>query len=191
MKYLKVVCFSLLFIGIMLPASIVLAANQPENEVITVKKSDLPADMVKRLDEQQKVEDLAKKVSTYGKWVGAGKEIGIAINDSLSAITTQADNFSKTGVGRFTMWIVAYKVLGKDLIGVIVGVPLLIAWIYTSVWLIRKNLMTISILKTEDKDGTKHYEVIERESDTEKLFFIVGIFGAVIVGWIIVGGLII
>lgn len=82
------------------------------------------------------------------------------------------------------MFIVAYKVLGKDLVGVLIGVPILIIWIGIYIWYIKKNTMTISVLKTVHPDGKKEYEIIDRDTKDDfvierliaSLVFCVGLF---------------
>jgi hypothetical protein len=139
-------------------------------ETIMVRKSDLPPQVLKDLEERQALATLSERIQTYGKWVGIGKEVGAAVNDSLSAVTAQADNFSKTGVGKFTMFLVAYKVLGRELIGVVVGIPLEIIWIFLLIYSWRRLFKTTSVLeRVEDKK--KFYKMvppaIEKFDDNE------------------------
>lgn len=51
------------------------------------------------------------------KYAAVGRGIGIAVNESLGAINKQAANFAETKVGKLTMLIVAWKVLGEDVKG--------------------------------------------------------------------------
>lgn len=133
------------------------------DEVVAVRKKDLPPDLVEKIQAQQKVEDLQKKIETYGKWVGLGKEVGSAVNESLSALTTQAEKFSKTGVGKFTMFIVAWKVLGKDFMGFIIGVPLLILATSIFLWSYRKTCLPYRVLTKVNADKSKEYTILNQE----------------------------
>ena len=61
------------------------------------------------------------------------------------------------------MFLVAYKVLGKELVSAVVGTFLLLIWICFFLWYIWKNTMPRSVLKEKQKDGTVLYEVINQE----------------------------
>ena len=74
------------------------------DSMILVKKSLLPASVVAQ-------SELESKLQSVGHMAGMGKEIGIAINDGLAAITDQTNRFSNTKVGKFTIIIIAFKVL--------------------------------------------------------------------------------
>src|SRR5205807_1312407 len=85
------------------------AQSQSGNEdTVTIPKSQLTPEQLQKVQQEQ----LDEKIKTYGKWVGIGKEVGVAVNSSLESITNQADHFAKTGVGKFTMVLVTWKVIG-------------------------------------------------------------------------------
>ena len=65
-------------------------------------------------DQKAFVSQKTTQASVSG-WVGIGKEVGDAVNSSMSAITTQTNNFANTPVGKYVLWIVTYTVL-KNLI---------------------------------------------------------------------------
>ena len=81
----------------------------------------LTAEQLAKYQSDLKIAELEKKLQTYGKWVGVGGEIGIAVKEGLSAVVDVSEQFSNTNVGRFTMIMIAWKVLGKDLIRIILG----------------------------------------------------------------------
>ncbi|MDP2668946.1 MAG: hypothetical protein Q8P07_03885 [bacterium] len=139
--------------------AIAAAPSLNTDETVVVRKSDLPPQLLKELEARQELAGIAQRVETYGKWVGIGKEVGTAVNDSLSAITVQADNFAKTGVGQFTMFIVAYKILGKSILGVIIGIPLLIVWtvMFAVFW---HKLYNNRVILDRIENKTKFYKVV-------------------------------
>jgi hypothetical protein len=94
---------------------------QTEEQKITVKTSDLTADQLAKIMLEQKNAELQKKIETYGKWVGVGGEVGTAIKEGLNAVVDVSDKFSKTDVGKFTMIMIAWKVIGKDILSIIIG----------------------------------------------------------------------
>ena len=53
---------------------------------------------------------------TAGKWIGLGKEVGIAFNETAKSLTLTASEFAKTDLGKFTMFLIAYKIIGTDII---------------------------------------------------------------------------
>jgi len=67
-----------------------------------------------------------------GRFAGLGREIGTALKESVQAldegITVTEEHvykFAGTGVGKITIGILAWKIAGKDILGVIVGFALL------------------------------------------------------------------
>ncbi len=79
--------------------------------------------------------------TAQNKYADVGRGIGIAVNESLGAINKQAAAFAETKVGKLTMLIVAWKVLGEDVkgftqavFGFAIGVPLLATFILVWMW---------------------------------------------------------
>ena len=168
MKTMKMVALLVLAIGF--PSASQGAVWSNTDDTLLIRKSDLPEGLVKELETKQQLAVMKDKIETYGKWVGMGKEVGVAINESLSALTVQADSFSKTGVGKFTMFMVAWKVIGKDFIRFLVGVPLLITWTVLFVWLFRKNCITYSVPSKQNPDKSKEYKVVVPLGDNDDVW---------------------
>lgn len=126
--------------------------QQAESKKILIDASDLPPSVVQQLEEKQKIEN-------YGKYVGLGKEIGEAVKGSLSALTNEADHFAQTGVGKFTMALVAYKVIGTDLIQFVIGVPLFLIGLVIFLWSYWHTCLVRKILISNDEKGKK-YETV-------------------------------
>ena len=68
--------------------------------------------------------------SEYVKW---GHEVGIAMNETFAALTDNAAKFAKTDVGKWTMFLVSWKIMAKDIlsvgnkvIGYLIGIPFLV-----------------------------------------------------------------
>jgi hypothetical protein len=99
-----------------------LGYSQTKEERVTISKSELTIDQLKKLEE----DELLKKLDHYGKWVGIGGEIGTAVRESLMGVVDVADKFGDTNVGKFTLVMVAWKIIGKDLIRIFLGVIFLI-----------------------------------------------------------------
>lgn len=121
------------------------SAQQQAPEMVTIPKS--------ALTEYQK-EELAtaamdNRIQTYGKWVGVGKEIGEAVNSSLEAVSTNASKFAETSVGRTAVYLVVWKVVGKDVLGLIVGGLLLLIGVPLWIWSYRNALQNRYPVDTE------------------------------------------
>jgi hypothetical protein len=90
---------------------------------IVVNKSDLPPGLVEQLEGK-------KNIEKYAEYVGVGKEIGIAISEGLKAVVDEAEHFSETNVGLYTMALIAWAIVGKDIIQILIGVPLLLLGLF-------------------------------------------------------------
>lgn len=124
---------------------IMVPAIRADEDKVTVPRSMLTQEQIKKLDD-----------SSPSKWVGLGKEVGDAVNSSLQAITTQTSNFSQTKVGKLTMFLVVWKILGDMIVHLVTGFFLLIIFLTVWIWSYRKTCITRSI-----KTGKDTYEKVE------------------------------
>jgi hypothetical protein len=151
---------SLLVIVCIMFASV---SAQTQQEMVTVPKASLTADQQAALAQQ----GLQDKIATYGKWVGLGDEVGKAVDGSLKAITSNAVELSKTGVGHFTMFIIAWKVIGDKAIAVLVGLLFLIFFTPIFVWSFWRMCIPRRVLTSKDKDGKKEWRIINFNDNHE------------------------
>ena len=159
---------------ISLIVALVVAPSAPpawaqSNDRITVKKSDLPPDLLKKIE-------VESKIQTYGAWVGIGKEVGTAVNEGLSALTKNADDFAKTGVGKFTMVMIAWKVMGWHLVHVLGGTVFFIVGMLVFVWSFWLNCRTRRVRVNDKKEGEPKYQVVQPSDDAmgfHGVFFVV------------------
>jgi hypothetical protein len=109
---------------------------QGQEKMVTVPESSLTdkqkADAVQR--------DMSDRVQQYGKWVGIGREVGDAVNEGMNAVNVQANNFARTPVGEWTMFVIVFKVIGARLIRYCVGLGMFIVGIPIWMWSYRKYL---------------------------------------------------
>jgi len=75
-----------------------------------VPDSLLTADQLTKLNASAKVENAKATVEVAKGYIGLGHEVGVAVNDAMSAITEQANKFANTEVGRMVKWIILYKI---------------------------------------------------------------------------------
>lgn len=103
---------------------------------------------------------------TQGKYSGLGKEIGLAVGNSLAAVNKEVGAFGESKVGKFTMVIVAWKILGEDVkgfteavFGVVIGIPLLIAFNWFMIWFWKRTTSkTRLVVSEEGKKKQYQYE---------------------------------
>lgn len=137
--------------GLILLMSLSIFAQQ--DSMILVKKSDIPQNIVQKYENEQNIQKI-------GKWVGVGKEVGTAMKEGLGALTNETDKFSKTGVGKFTMFIIAYKVLGNDIMRIILGFMLTIIATSMFIWYFITNCKQ----KTKIEETNNNGVIIKKET---------------------------
>jgi uncharacterized membrane protein len=116
-------------------ALMAIGARAQDSEKVLVPKSILTPE---QLDEATKG-DLKTNVH---EWAGLGKEVGEAVNQSLSAITEQANTFAKTGVGKLTVILVVWKVIGDQAVHVLFGLVELLVFLPLWIWSYRRTCLT-------------------------------------------------
>jgi len=131
--------------------------GQGDEELVTVKKKYVSAAGVSEAT-------VATKANTVSQYVGLSKEIGMAMREGLSALTDETDKFSKTDAGRFVMFLVAYKVIGVDLIQFVFGGLLLFVGVIVWIYAFLRHCFPRTVLKSEkileNKTKERVYETI-------------------------------
>lgn len=140
---------------VLLPLMVVtMPLSAQDTSKVMISKSELtPA--------QLRVAQQASRVDELRPWVGMGKEVGEAVNSSLAAVTEQTSKFADTNVGRFTMFIVAWKVLGEDILGFVWGFAIIFIGVPIVVWSYRKHCYTQILVRQVTDPTTK--KVTEQE----------------------------
>lgn len=98
----------------------------------------LPEDVKKELSTSKEM----KKYSDYASW---GKEIGVAVNETLKAVEKSSISISKTEIGQSAIFILKWKFLYKDFIQIIIGSVLLIICIGLLIYITRRKKSENSI----------------------------------------------
>lgn len=155
-----------LFLLFLLMFSVTVSSfSQTKDEQIIVKTSDLTADQLVKIKTQQKVDELQSKIQTYGKWAGVGSEVGTAVREGLNAVVDVSEKFGNTKVGTFTMYLIAWKVVGVDVVRIILG----LLFVTIATFFILKALNSLSTRKLSTKGDwyqfwvAKEYQVVEPE----------------------------
>lgn len=139
---------------------------QVQSEKITVNVNDLPPDLLQELKQKQQSQAITTDLKQYNEWAGVGKEIGIAVKEGLTAVKDVAVDFSKTEVGTFTMVLIAWKVVGKDALGLFTGVLVFFIGVVLIYWSYRKSCIPLKICtKDEGWFKAKEYKVIPIDSE--------------------------
>lgn len=101
--------------------------------------------------------------------IGWGKEIGEMISQALMSVVNVAEKFSDTNVGKFTIGMVAWKVMGKEVVRILLGFIFLgaITWLFVKVY--KNTYVPKKILIERTPNGwfrrtTKKYQVITPET---------------------------
>lgn len=135
-----------LFLMLMMAAS-VWAQNstpKPEDQLVTVPRRYVSAEGLTKSTEG----------SAISPYLGIGREIGEAVKGGLESVVDVSNRFADTPVGKFTLFMVAWKVIGQDLLAVVLGVP--IYFIGMAVWMYVFHRMFLGVwVTTTDAAGKK------------------------------------
>lgn len=129
----------------------------------------LTAEQLAKYQSDIKVAELEQKLLTYGNWVGVGGEVGSAVKEGLMAVVDVAGEFGDTDVGKFTLVMVAWKVMGKDVVRIILGLLFLI--IITLIFIKIYNNLYQNERKIIERPGLfnftgmKKYQIIEKDTN--------------------------
>ena len=83
--------------------------------------------------------------------VGLGKEVGTAVDSSLGAISNRTNEFAQTPVGKLTVAVVIFKVIGDTAVHIIVGITEVIVLIPLWIWSYRKYVPG-RVVQTEERN---------------------------------------
>lgn len=165
----------LLFVAIFAISGPSYAQTKAPEEMVTVPKSSLtPA---QAMDAEQA--SLQARITTYGKWVGLGKEVGEAVNGSLAAVTEQTAKFADTKIGKIMTIVVVWKVIGRDITAMV---------FVTCLWGVVGTILTIMLFRSglprtvketsTSKDGVTTTTYTKQDGDEAS-------FGTAILGFVI------
>ena len=114
------------YILLLLTLTFALAISNAQTKEVSLDISKLSPELLKEVEKQQATKAITEDLQQYGEWAGMGQEIGIAIKGGLSAITDEVAKVADTKVGKLTMFIIAWKVIGDDVKNLIIGPLMLI-----------------------------------------------------------------
>lgn len=115
-------------------------------------------------------------------WVGAGKEMGLAFKECWGAISNDVERFANSPAGKWTAFLVTWKIAGKDMVDVVtrvirIGFSMSFAVVITiaGVFFYNRNCTARRVLAktSKDKEGTvtKVYETVEGTHTSEAIIY--------------------
>ena len=129
--------------------------NYSQTQLTQEEFNKLPIEVQNQIKSVQTNSD----IETAGKWIGLGKEVGTAVNESLQAVTKTAIDFSETRLGKITMILVIYKIIGSDIIQFSVGILFLIVGLSIALFIHVKYAKPTKNLKSKKYNSeTKSYD---------------------------------
>ena len=118
------------------------------------------------IDLKKKCVELAKPVTpsinvdSMSEYAELGKKYGIALSEVAKSIGTTVNELAQTPVGKFMLVMVAYRVMGEGLIGVLGG----FVWFTTMIpiWLYMFHRLVLRNTKTKTYTDAQGKPVVER-----------------------------
>lgn len=169
-----------LLFGIALPTAAyagcdsISVSGLPESAVIDLKKKCVEIQTVAP----------AVDVNSMSEYAELGKKYGLALSEVAKSIGTTANELAQTPVGKFMLVMVAWKVMGEDLIGIIGGflwfVVMLPLWTYMFHRLVLKNRTYREYVESYLKDDKpkvvrREYDALKYDNSTGVMAFFMGV----------------
>jgi hypothetical protein len=144
----------------------------------------IPADQL--TEQQKKLIEQSSTQEAVSSWTGMGKEVGEAVNGAVGALTKHAVDFSETKLGTFTMYVIAYKVIGASLIKTIILIFVIFTSIIIYIILVFKYGFDKRVIDhvTVHNKGTKD-EKIETKYKTREAFEGMAIIATVVIAMVL------
>lgn len=122
-----------------------------QSELVSIPKESLTEQQKKLLEKEIAVQSnaiLDEKLETYSKFAGVGKEVGVAVREGLTAVVDVSEKFGKTDVGKYTMILIAWKVVGSEAVKIVIGILFLIIFNFFLYRIYRTTFITRRVRKT-------------------------------------------
>lgn len=93
-----------------------------------------------KLPESVKKElSISKEMNKYPNYASWGKEVGVAVNETLKAVEESSIRISKTEIGQTAIFILKWKFLYKDFIRIVVGSLMLVILIGLIIYITKRK----------------------------------------------------
>lgn len=128
-------------------------------------------------------------VQELGEYAELGKKYGIALSEVAKSVGTTVNELAFTPVGKFLLVLVAWKVIGQDLVGLGVGftwfVVMIPLWVYMFHRFVFANRTDITDYYEDEKLKRRVYGQYKEEAYTVA-FFMVVILGAICISGFVI-----
>lgn len=102
--------------------TLIVAVSSFAQVTISQEEFNSLPDSIKTEIQKSKLEAQAQETLKKGSaYANLGKEIGVAVNETLKAVEASAVRISKTELGQTAIFILKWKLLYKDILGVVIG----------------------------------------------------------------------
>lgn len=135
--------------------------TQEQAEVVKIvadKKANKSIPLVTNVDEAQ-------------KWVDLGSSIGKGLASSAAEVGMAVNEFSATGVGQLTMFLIIFHIIGSTILGILASLVILVFGLtFTTVILNRQHGWRIEYDEKTGKQISKKRDALDGE--TSALFWV-------------------
>jgi hypothetical protein len=168
----RLIVLSALFSIVSFPAFAGQQAPQPAPaEMVMVKKSDLTADQLAKVQ----ANEVREQLGAYSEYAQMGRGIGMAFGEALRSVKDVTLELAGTDVGKYAMILIAWKVMARDVIsmgdmvfGYAMGPFFFVIGTSILLWSYRRQCVPRRIVKKSTREGwkvTREYEMFEPNRD--------------------------
>jgi hypothetical protein len=179
--------FSIIFATLLMLSSGAIAQHVPAPTAVSLE--GLTADQIKAVQTQidQAKRQAKPELTAMDTAVELGRIIGSGLVATARELGIAANDFAKSDLGKVVMYILVWKYLGQDILGIAIGIPVVIAGIAIGLRLIRSASWEVTVKeyvftpvlwglftrkRTAKDERTKRDEL----SDTDKFQLAAGYF---------------
>lgn len=128
-----------------------------------MKQVQEQADQLRAASPEAQTADTLERVQRY---VEVGKGIGSGLGEAARSMGVAVNDFANTPVGRLTTFVIIWKVLGSDFLGIIAGMIWFIVMTPLWVYYFRRICLQGDVTETFDKETGK---LVKREIEALSL----------------------
>lgn len=139
----------------------------------------LQAAQMKKQNSPFGVEPEKIKPEDVNEWVDLGKNVALAFTTVAKELGVAADEFLKSNTGKITIVLIAWKIMGKDVLGIFGGS---VAWVVLAtiiIWSFKYFHMKKKVKTKEGVQYIQRYEFKTSDARVTSASFHVGAFIAV------------
>lgn len=166
-----------ILVSLLILSSAIVLAQAEDSKLVTVEERYLSKEAIAHAVAPKSAE-----------WIGIGKEIGIATKEGLTSVVDVAEKFGSSKVGHFVMFMIAWKIIGHQMLAVALGIPIWFLGVGLWVWLLRRFFFGVRVVKSYDAvNKIKTFETLAYKWQGEEAKCTVACtFVGVFVGWTLI-----